>query len=229
MEQRARVILAIEASNPSSGGAGVCVARVSADGVDVLGSCALDGGSRASDGVMVAVDAACAEAGVGARDLEAIAVSVGPGGFTALRIATTTAKTLGYALGIGVIAVPTAAVAREAIGAGDRAALIALAGKKDAAHLTLLDEDGTLTEIGVVGAGGIAPGMARTLVGDAHVPGAVADRCAGLGMGRLGIVLTARALAAASRGFGEVGAREVRPIYAREPDAVTQWRARHGG
>ncbi|RMH24776.1 MAG: tRNA (adenosine(37)-N6)-threonylcarbamoyltransferase complex dimerization subunit type 1 TsaB, partial [Planctomycetota bacterium] len=162
MEQRARVILAIEASNPSSGGAGVCVARVSVDGVEVLGSCALDGGSRASDGVMVAVDGACGAAGVGARDLEAIAVSVGPGGFTALRIATTTAKTLGYALGIGVIAVPTAAVARESVAAGDRPALIALAGKKDAAHLTLLSADGTLTEIGVVGAGGIAPGMART-------------------------------------------------------------------
>lgn len=226
------IILAIEASNPSSGGGGVCVGRFEDGVARVLAEEALDAEARSSDGVMHAVQIVCARAGVGPRTetaIDAVAVSVGPGGFTALRIATTTAKTLGFALGCPVIAVPTASVAAVGVGPGLRPAVIALAAKNDAAHLTLLHPDGRCEALGVRTAEALSPGLAATIVADTFLPAPFAERAAGLGMARVAIVLTAEACLEASLAIEPIGPDDLGPIYAREPDAVTQWRARHGG
>lgn len=224
-----RTVLAIEASNPSSGAGGVCVARVDAGSAVVIGESVLESGVRSSDGVMVAVDEACQRADVRAGDIEEIAVSIGPGGYTALRIAATTAKTLAHVIGCPVVAVPTWAVAAESVGQDQRPALIALAGKGQAAHLTILDPNGGFDILGVTTAEQLESRSFRTLVGDEHVPASIADRCAELGMVRSSIVLNAPACASASARFEPRDADEIEPDYAREPDAVTQWRARHGG
>lgn len=225
-----RTILAIEASNPSASAPGVCVGRVPMDekgAVEVIGAWISEDSGRSSDGVMDAVDRACRAAGVGPRELDALAVSIGPGGFTALRIATTSAKTLAFALGIPVIPVPTALVAARAVDASHRPGVIALASKNTLAHLTLLRPDGSIEAIGAVDAEGIPDGV-RSIVADAFLPESFAIRAAALGLERLTLTLSPQACLKAAAGLDAVAPDALGPLYAREPDAVTQWRARHG-
>jgi tRNA A37 threonylcarbamoyladenosine modification protein TsaB len=225
-----RTILAIEASNPSASAPGVCVGRVPMKGngaVEVIGAWISEDSGRSSDGVMDAVDRACRAAGLGPRELDAVAVSIGPGGFTALRIATTSAKTLAFALGIPVIPVPTALVAARAVDVAHQPGVIALASKNTLAHLTLLRPDGSIEAIGAVDAEGIPSGV-RSLVADAFLPEPFAIRAAALGLERLTLTLSPQACLEAAAGLDVVAPDALGPLYAREPDAVTQWRARHG-
>ncbi|MEM0939316.1 MAG: tRNA (adenosine(37)-N6)-threonylcarbamoyltransferase complex dimerization subunit type 1 TsaB [Bacteroidota bacterium] len=57
----------------------------------------------------------CKEANVILKEVEAIAVSEGPGSYTGLRIGVSTAKGFAYTLGIPVIAVPTIDIMLEAV------------------------------------------------------------------------------------------------------------------
>jgi len=58
-------------------------------------------------------------------DLTGIAVGTGPGSYTGLRIGVMLAKTLGYALGCRVVAVPTFSVLAAAVGGADEVDVIA--------------------------------------------------------------------------------------------------------
>ncbi|HKJ49625.1 MAG TPA: tRNA (adenosine(37)-N6)-threonylcarbamoyltransferase complex dimerization subunit type 1 TsaB, partial [Christiangramia sp.] len=55
----------------------------------------------------VFINEALSEAGITAEDLDAIAVSKGPGSYTGLRIGVSSAKGLCYSLDIPLISVPT--------------------------------------------------------------------------------------------------------------------------
>ena len=63
-----------------------------------------------SELLMPHIDKILAMAEVSKADLKAVAVSVGPGSFTGLRIGLATAKSLAYALKVPLIGVPTLAV-----------------------------------------------------------------------------------------------------------------------
>src|SRR5919106_153062 len=68
---------------------------------------------RHDDDLLPAIDRVFKRATLSPSDLAggAVGVSIGPGGFTGLRIAVTTAKMFAEALGANVIAVPSALVA----------------------------------------------------------------------------------------------------------------------
>ena len=66
----------------------------------------LDGG-RTAQVLAPALQSLLSDIGWPARSIELVAVAVGPGSFTGLRIGVTTAKTLAYAIGAQIVAVET--------------------------------------------------------------------------------------------------------------------------
>ena len=93
-------VLALETSTLAGG-----VALV--DGERLVAEYLLDVSVTHSERLMAAVDRVLADARWAPRDLDGIAVSIGPGSFTGLRIGVSTAKGLAWALGVPVAAVPT--------------------------------------------------------------------------------------------------------------------------
>src|SRR2546425_9380193 len=94
-------VLAVETSTMSGGAALL-------DGERVVGEYILDVRITHSERLMVAVDQLLSDAGWSAGDLEGLAVAVGPGSFTGLRVGLSTVKGLALALSIPVVAVPPA-------------------------------------------------------------------------------------------------------------------------
>ena len=103
--------LAIETSNPANGPGEVAIGARAAEGTSVLAIEQVTPRGRHDDALMPAIDAALKRAGATPRDLKRVAVSVGPGGFTGLRIAVATAKVIAEATGAHVAPVRSAHVA----------------------------------------------------------------------------------------------------------------------
>jgi tRNA threonylcarbamoyl adenosine modification protein YeaZ len=106
-------LLAIESSNPTSiaaegcgAGVGVYVQRDSV--IETLAHAPLEAGARHDDALMALVDRACAQARISPAALQSVAVSLGPGGYTACRIAATVGQCVARALAIPCLGVPTA-------------------------------------------------------------------------------------------------------------------------
>lgn len=78
------------------------VAAAVSDGPQVLAERTTVDARRHGELLLPAVDAVLAEAGVDRRRVEAVAVGVGPGPFTGLRVGLVTARTLGLVLGVPV-------------------------------------------------------------------------------------------------------------------------------
>ena len=93
-------LLAIETSTLAGGAA-------LAEGDAIVGEYTLNVRVTHSERVMAAVDRLLADAGWRPSDLDGLAVSIGPGSFTGLRIGVSTAKGLGMSLGLPIAPVST--------------------------------------------------------------------------------------------------------------------------
>lgn len=93
-------VLAVETSTLTGG-----VALL--DGDRVVTESVLDVRLTHSERLMVVIDRALADAGWELRELDGLAVAVGPGSFTGLRIGVSTVKGLALGAGLAVAAVPT--------------------------------------------------------------------------------------------------------------------------
>ena len=77
------------------------------DGDRVVGEYLLDVSMTHSERVITAIDRVLSDARWSLHDVDALAVAVGPGSFTGLRIGLSTVKGLAFALSIRIAAVPT--------------------------------------------------------------------------------------------------------------------------
>jgi tRNA threonylcarbamoyladenosine biosynthesis protein TsaB len=93
-------VLALETSTLAGG-----VALV--DGERLVAEYVLDVSVTHSERLMAAVDRVLGDARWAPRELEGLAVAIGPGSFTGLRIGVSTIKGLAVALGLPIAAVPT--------------------------------------------------------------------------------------------------------------------------
>jgi len=93
-------ILAVETSGARGGIA-------LADGENLLSEVRLGEGLRHGRDLILAAKAACREAGWPPRAIDLVAVSIGPGSFTGIRIAVVLAKFLAWDAGTQVVAVPS--------------------------------------------------------------------------------------------------------------------------
>jgi len=196
-----------------------------------------------SETLMPHIQQVLAMADLDKKDLEAVAVSIGPGSFTGLRIGLASAKGMAYALDIPLIGVPTMeALACQCPVPGIYAVPLVDAQKGNAYMAVYAWEDGQLVEKQPVEVLSIDECLARCgtldrpvlLLGDAAVkkvagrkelprgvqialPHIVMPRAAGTAL--LGL----RRLAA-----GQVGSvMDMEPVYIRRSEAEVLWEKRH--
>lgn len=239
----ARLILAIETSNPSATAdtpdatsPGVALGEPDArcppggGGVRALGVEPLAPRARHDDDLMPAIDRLLRRIGAAPRDLARVGVSIGPGGFTGLRIAVTTAKVIAFATGAACVGVPTArVVARRAVHAG-RPFAVALASKGESAWVTTFDASGAESGPGRLRAAADLPGLGvPLLIADRFLPDAMRAACTRLGIAVVPPVFDPLACLELTAAAAPCDPVLLAPIYPREPEAVRLWRDRHAG
>ncbi len=199
--------------------------------VDVPGDRSLDAS------LFPALEALLADHGRRPAELGLIVVSIGPGGFTGLRVSIATAQMLGFALGAAVVGAPTAGVVlretldREPVPGGTRVG-VALATKRGWTWLTEFERAGE--EWVEAGQGRLVRETELAERGDLDVviadhPGealTASDRRI-LRPRRSAEACLREGWAIAARG-GAVPPERLLPIYARRPEAVELWERRHG-
>ncbi|MFC5584977.1 tRNA (adenosine(37)-N6)-threonylcarbamoyltransferase complex dimerization subunit type 1 TsaB [Nitratireductor kimnyeongensis] len=201
-----------------------CVLDTQTD--EMLGRHVLDLGKGHAEHVMSVIEGALQAAGLGYDALGAVAVSVGPGSFTGVRVGVSAARGLALALKVPAIGISTL----EALGAEardtlpGRTVLVALGQRAPSLFAAGFDSEGrVLLEPQSQSAQWLAGwasienavvyGVAAELVAEAGSPaldiqtaGATAD------------ILTFARLAATKEGSGE----PPKPLYLRAPDAAPQ-------
>jgi len=195
--------------------------------------------SHHEDDLMPAIDRLFQRMGVSQRELVCVAVSIGPGGFTGLRIAVSTAKMLAESLGVRLVAVPSAMVAAHSArldeGRDGDELLVCLASKRETTWMTRLKRDAhgwwrIEGEAGIVNAATMQIGAAQHALADGYLPAEIRARLQHAGVRIDEPTFSACGCLAIARHMLEQGITTssllIEPIYAREPEAVRLWTER---
>lgn len=189
-----------------------------------LGRAVLDLGKGHAEHLMGVVADALQASGLAFADLGAVAVSVGPGSFTGVRVGVSAARGYALALGIPAIGVTTlealAAEAREQSGPGN--VLATLDGGRGEIQAAVYGPTGEIlfqpSVIDLDRAVALADEFAATLAGTAA--GRIADALQSVGPGPQ--APTADIAIYARLASGKKPGEKPKPLYLREPDAKPQ-------
>ena len=211
-------LLVIDASSDA------CSVGVAADGALPVLRTDLVGRTHA-ERLMPMVAEAMASAGLAFADLERIAVTVGPGSFTGVRIAVAAARGLALATGAETVGIGTLAVHAEAARsiAGDRPVVVAIAAGRGEIYAQRFAADGFAASEPELGA---PAALAALLDGAAVLAGSGADALAAAAAAANPIVhrdASPDVAALVRVAAGAVAhAAPPRPLYLRPPDAKPQ-------
>ncbi|MCH2148312.1 MAG: tRNA (adenosine(37)-N6)-threonylcarbamoyltransferase complex dimerization subunit type 1 TsaB [Phycisphaerales bacterium] len=194
-----------------------------------------ENGARRDDVLQPAIESVFDVAGLQPEDLEGCGCSIGPGGFTGLRITIATVRACAMTLGIPVYGIPSAAVAAASTPQVAGPVLVALACKGDSLWLTRLEyphQNDWIGTGGLVLAASISEHLhdATMLLADEHLPEAARETALGAGLPIVDpcfdptscLQITSLRHAAAMAD----DAMALGPLYPREPEAVTIFNAR---
>jgi tRNA threonylcarbamoyladenosine biosynthesis protein TsaB len=173
------------------------------------------------------------QAGAAIDDIEVVAVDVGPGLYTGLRVGISTARAMAHTLGVPMIAVTSLETIARGARCDDDLVVAIDARRGEVFHSTFLAVDGHLSS-GSEPAVSTPEALAETLAARAPI------RVVGDGAIAHSAVFTARGLAvgdvetafpspddvlrvAAARPNSVVPPTAVEPLYLRRPDAVAKW------
>ncbi|MCH2141417.1 MAG: tRNA (adenosine(37)-N6)-threonylcarbamoyltransferase complex dimerization subunit type 1 TsaB [Phycisphaerales bacterium] len=220
------VTLGIECSQRQSS-----VAVRGSDGV--VRSAILESASGIDDQLLIQIDSLIRAVGAGPQDLSLVGASLGPGGFTGLRISLATAKMLAKTCRCDLVGVPTAAVAvhtwrAKAQSHADVVVGVALATKRSETWLAIAGGGNVVQQGQVVDEDGLGHHLqaskATILLADDTFPEALRQvaHCAGATVQLLECSSSAcLELAEAQWRNGHTVAPEALvPLYPREPEAV---------
>lgn len=231
MPETPTIFLAIETSNPSAavvgepGGPGVALARVSRGRIEPLAVEMLDPQAPHDANLIPAIDRLFSKAPLRPRDVGAVAVSVGPGGYTAVRVGVTTAKFIAEATGARCYAVPSPSVVAARVQNQGEPFAVALGSKDDTVFLTRFGVDRSPMDSGKLSTAADLPTDLRLLIADRFLPGSFRDRAEALGVRIVTPCFDPLACVEVAQATEPIDPVLLLPFYPREPEAVTKWRA----
>ena len=204
----------------------------------------VEAGRTHSETLLSHIEGALSFAGVERSALRGVAVSIGPGSFTGLRIGLATAKAIAYGLSIPLVGVSTLAALALAVPVPDVHTLALMDAQKGNAYAGLYEwRDGSLHEVRPVRVAPLAEAIAEAV--DRGKPVLLTGELAVKKRARLGNLpdnvtlapahlLTARASYVAWLGIARLAAGErddpmtLEPFYIRRSEAEVLWEKRHG-
>ena len=217
------IILAIETSQRKGG-----VALRDADGQIHVENVASD--MRHDDDLLPAIDRLYKRINLKPTSTTAVGVSIGPGGFTGLRIAITTAKMMAEVTNCKLVAIESSLVACQSLNQ-QGPIIVALAAKGESCWATRIinkDDRWQICEPGrLVDASSINLKDAKVLLGDEHLPLKIRSLCQQVGVAIIEPSFDPSACVKIAYQFFTSGQLvdplEIKPLYPREPEAVTLW------
>ena len=204
----------------------------------------VEAGRTHSETLLSHIEGALSFAGVERSALTGVAVSIGPGSFTGLRIGLATAKAIAYGLDIPLVGISTLAALALAVPVSDVHTLALMDAQKGNAYAGLYEwRDGSLHEVRPVRVAPLAEAIAEAA--DRGKPVLLTGELAVKKRARLGNLpdnvtlapahlLTARASHVAWLGIARLAAGErddpmtLEPFYIRRSEAEVLWEKRHG-